>query len=375
MLQALRDEYRIDLLTWYPVDLELANSYFGTALEPGDMRILTIDGPARIIDRMPTALSLLKASLLMRRTRRIAGSYELLVSANNEADFGRPGVQYIHYPWNFRPRPQVDLRWYHQPALLRGYYAFVDRLLPFDPEHVKRNLSLVNSDWTGGVVARHYPGIETHTVHPPVAGTFPSVPWDQREDGVVVLGRISPEKRVELAIEIVRRVRERGHALRLHVIGSVDNRRTYRQVRALARRHHEWVTIHRDLSRDELCSLVARQRYGLHAMEEEHFGIAVGEMVVAGLVPFVPDGGGQREIVACAPEVLWRSADEAVERIIAVHRDAELRQRIRTALAARAETLGTDHFLRRVRHEVAAFAAAHDRRRSDEPRATTRAGG
>ena len=178
----------------------------------------------------------------------------------------------------------------------------------------------MNSEWTGELVRRLYPGIETRVLHPPVAGRFPAVDWNEREDGVVVLGRISSEKRVDLSIEIVRRVRERGYPLRLHVIGSADDRATYRQVKSLMRRHSDWIALHEDISREELVALMSRQRYGLHAMTEEHYGTAVAEMVVAGLVVFVPDGGGQREIVDCLPDLLWRTPEEAVERFVAVLR-------------------------------------------------------
>lgn len=357
MLQALRDDYDLDLLTWRRVDFAAVNRYYGTDLDPTQVRPLPPLVAPRLLDLLPTPAALLKSSLLLRRARSIAGRYEGLVTANNEADFGRPGIQYVHYPWSYRPRPAVDMRWYHATPLLRAYYGLVERVSPFDLEGVRRNLTLVNSDWTAALVRELYPGIRTRTLHPPVAGPFPEVPWEEREDGVVVVGRISAEKRPELAIEIVHRVRERGRALRLHLVGSRDDRATYRNVVTLARRHRDWLRVHEDLPRPELCALMARQRWGLHAMAEEHYGMAVAEMVVAGLVPFVPDGGGQREILEGLPELCWKSGDEAVDRINGIVADPERTQQIRRTLAARREGLGTERFLRQVRAEVAGFLA------------------
>jgi glycosyltransferase involved in cell wall biosynthesis len=357
MLQALRRDYRIDLLSWRPVDLAAVNAYFGTDLEGSDIRPLPLPRVRWLLNLIPTSSTLLKKAVLTRRCRRIAGGYAALLSANNETDFGRPGIQYVHYPWNYRPRPAVDLRWYHSPLLLRGYYAVVDGLSAFDRERVAHNLTMVNSNWTGELVRRLYPGLQPRTVHPPVAGEFPQVPWEEREDGVVVLGRISPEKRVDLAIEVVRRVRQRGYPVLLHVVGSRDDSPTFGQVVELAKEHRDWIELHLDLPRHELCRLLTRQRYGLHAMAEEHYGMAVAEMVVAGLVPFAPDGGGQREILDGVPELLWRTPEDAVEGICTVVEDPDLQRRLRDELAPRKDHLGADRFVREVRDLVGRFVA------------------
>ena len=72
----------------------------------------------------------------------------------NETDYGRKGIQYIHYPTYLRPRPEVDMRWYHAAAGgLNVYYALADRIADFSLARMKQNVSLVNSDWTGGHVS------------------------------------------------------------------------------------------------------------------------------------------------------------------------------------------------------------------------------
>ena len=54
----------------------------------------------------------------MRYTRRFIDRFDVLVGVHNETDYGRRGIQYVHYPTYLRPRPAVDLRWYHRPAAL-----------------------------------------------------------------------------------------------------------------------------------------------------------------------------------------------------------------------------------------------------------------
>jgi glycosyltransferase involved in cell wall biosynthesis len=115
----------------------------------------------------------------------------------------------------------------------------------------------------------------------------------------------------------------------------------------------DWVTLHEHLSRAALRALAAGQRYGIHGMAEEHVGIAVAEMVRAGCIPFVPDGGGQREIVGGDPRLLYPDAADGAERLVRVMDDAALQAELRAALAARAPLLTPAHLMRRFREVVA----------------------
>jgi len=121
---------------------------------------------------------------MLRTVRRLRRAYDLPVTANNEADFGTVGVQYVHYPWNTLPRPDVEIRWYHISILLPLYYRLCRTLSGFAPAGAHRNLTLVNSDWTGRLAHRRH-GFVCRTVYPPVTIEFPPVPWHAREPGFV----------------------------------------------------------------------------------------------------------------------------------------------------------------------------------------------
>jgi hypothetical protein len=51
------------------------------------------------------------------------------------------------------------------------------------------------------------------------------------------------------------------------------------------------------VTRDELRAAVASHRYGIHAMEEEHFGMGPAEILSAGCLLFAHDSGGPVEIL------------------------------------------------------------------------------
>ena len=219
---------------------------------------------------------------------------------------------------------------------------------------MKQNLTLVNSDWIGDKV-REWHGIESTTLYPPVSGEFPEVPWQNREDGFVCIGRISPEKELDDIIDILACVRKQGHDIHLHLIGSPDHPRYYKRIVRRAKANPSWLFINKNPSRDELVRLVATHRYGIHGMKEEHFGMAVAEMVRGGCIVFVPRGGGQLEIVGNDDRLLYGSVEEAVSKIHPVLKDPDLQNALRCHLNQRKELFSTAHFVRQLREIVRTF--------------------
>lgn len=355
MIEALKDVHDVTVCAQVPIDFEAVNRFYGTAIRPSEVAVVRAPSAlARMIGPLPLPLALLKTALFWRRIGSIASRYDVLISGVNEADFGRPGIQYIHYPWNLRPRP--DLRWYHLSLFLQPYYRLCDGLARFSAEGARLNLSLVNSDWTGTLVRRRY-RVATRTVYPPVTATFAEVPWTARQNGFLCVGRFSPEKEIERVIDIVGRVRETAPDVRLHIVGTLDgNYLSYgRRIRRQARVHARWITLYENLPRAELLRLMAGQRYGIHGMRQEHFGIAIAEMMSAGAIVFVPADGGQVEIVGGDERLLYRTCDEAVTKIRRVLGDPDEQARLCAALAARRGRFSIDRFVQSIREIVASF--------------------
>src|SRR5690242_19761841 len=112
-----------------------------------------------------------------------------------------------------------------------------------------RNITLVNSDWTGRLAQQRY-GFVTRTVYPPVTADVPDVPWDKREPGFVCIGRIAPEKELDRVIDIVAGVRRDVPDVTLHIVGTPEDRAYHRRIAARAR--DAGFTLHENLSRAEL---------------------------------------------------------------------------------------------------------------------------
>ena len=94
-----------------------------------------------------------KRSWLMRVCKRIHRDFDVLLTSDSEFDFGRPGVQYVHYLW-MGPRYR-EIQKYGSlkglriiPALLRRVYRPRMKTAEFSFERMMRNLTLANSNWT-----------------------------------------------------------------------------------------------------------------------------------------------------------------------------------------------------------------------------------
>jgi glycosyltransferase involved in cell wall biosynthesis len=155
-------------------------------------------------------------------------------------------------------------------------------------------------------------------------------------------------------LEIVAGVREQIPEVRLHIVGTPDDRRYARRVAARARA--AGFLVHQNLSRAQLVDLVAHQRYGIHGMAEEHFGMAPAELVRAGCIVWVPNGGGQVEIVA-DPRLTYDSVEDAIAKIVRTLRDPAEQAALRAHLAARAPLFSAERFMREIRAAVIEAAA------------------
>ena len=360
-LQALVPEFDVTVLSWWPVDVTPINRFFGTSLRAGSFATIAVPASWRVLpDHLPVPAALIRSSLVMRYTRRVVDDFDVVMGLHNETDYGRRGIQYVHYPTYLRPRPQVDMRWYHafSPAL-NAYYASADRLAGFSLERMKSNLTLCNSRWTGERIERLL-GVQARTVYPPVldAGDVPA--WSTRTCGFVAMGRISPEKEYERVIRIVARVRESAPSVTLTIVGTYDARSAayYRSLVALAQSldpSGSWFSISRDLSRADVRTLLTTTRYGIHGMREEHFGMAPAEMVRAGMVVWVPDGGGQVEIVGKASELRYADEDDAVNKILDVMQQPAEERRLREYLRVHGERFSHVRFMDDMREIVRTF--------------------
>ena len=356
-LQTLCSDFEITLATLDPLDCSGVNRSFGTCLRDGEFEIRT--APAkylRLLKSIPTRGGLLEACLAMRWAQDLdrRAPYDVLLSTSNEMDFGRRGIQYVHYPWHYLPRPEIEMRWFHKiPGALRSYRTFCFGCARGTQEGLRRNLTIANSRFVAERIRQTY-GTTALVVHPPVPGEFLEVPWEHKRLAMAAVGRFDPVKRWERAVGIVESVRERGHELELTLIGHRGDPDCLANLRSLAA-GRPWFRLLSDLDRPALMRELANHRYGIHTMEEEHFGIAPAELQRAGCIPFVHNSGGPAEIVGDDPRLTFDDVPDAVEKISRVLGDSNLQLELCRQVAGRKELFNTDRFCKSMREIVDRF--------------------
>lgn len=353
-IQALSGSYDITVLTHTPFSIQDMNTFYGTRVNENEVTISPT--PYSSMVKLIRRLSLASFHLMMRYAKQRAFSFDLLISTSNEMDLGRPSVQYIHFPVLVDEAAKIagalGDAWYHRESFVRrSYVRLCESLSGYSRERMKSNITLANSSWTAKLIEAVY-HISPIVVYPPVPPVNDGLPWSQRENGFVCVARLAPEKRVERAITILREVRRHYDGIHLHIIGATTDTSYADRIKRMAQMNHDWVFIEGALSRAKLIEMLARHRYGIHTMPNEHFGIGVAEMVKAGCIVFVPASGGQVEVVGGEETLTFKGEREAIENIETVLSNPQLQQELRTRLARQAQVFSVQTFMVRVNEVV-----------------------
>lgn len=365
VIQALYNDYEVTVMTLAKMDFNYVNSWCTTSLKESDFKTLILPKAIQfLIGLIPEdKWDYQQQCVLMRWCKIIRNRFDIIMTASNECDFGKRGIQYVHYPYH-REKYFDEPRSVQKDGFLRFVHRYLKyRLRPwriisgFSYKRMVENLALVNSEWSKKVYRDAY-SAGSVKVYPPIPGRFTTIPWNERENGFVCIGRISSEKRYENIIDILLKVKSHYPDIHLHIIGSrVEyDSEYYEIIYKMVSDNSDWISLHENIPHSKLADLVCHHRYGIHAMPDEHFGIAVGEMVRGGCITFVPDGGGQVEIIGNEPRLLYRSDEEAVEKILHVLADAQEQNALQKRLAARIDLFTTDKFIEQMQQIIQDFS-------------------
>lgn len=355
-LQALQDQSRLTLVTMGRPDLESMNRKYGTTVDENKLEGRFLRLPPGTRKRFDA----LRGFRLARYCRRHARDFDVMISAYNVMDFGVAGIQSIA-DFSFDDALRRELHSangaadgaFTKASLGRSLYLGLARALAGSRgDGWKRNLTVANSEWTRNLLRERF-GVASDVVYPPVAGGFPAVPWNEREDGFVFIGRLVPEKGVRRVIEILGDVRKQK-PVHLHIIGRRERTAHAREVEELCRRNRDWIHLEGEKYGPEKAEFLARHKYGISGCRNEAFGIAVAEMVKAGSLVWVPDGGGQKEIVA-HPGLIYSGRGHAAALILAALGEPAAEAALRYHLEARADLFSSGRFVEEMRGIVRRF--------------------
>jgi glycosyltransferase involved in cell wall biosynthesis len=213
-----------------------------------------------------------------------------------------------------------------------------------------QSVLVANSEWTRNIVQETYRQ-PVKVVYPPVNVSDFNFAVSGRENGFVTIGEIHQRKGQDMMIDIIDQLRSIGIDTHLHVVGGIGNQSYFETVQKKSEKR-SYIHLEGFLDRTELIDLIERHKYGLHGHPREHFGITVAELVAGGSIPFVPNDGGQVEIVNRRTELQYGSVQQAVDKISSVMTNAQLQQDIKSDLNRSISEYSSEKFEKRIKHLV-----------------------
>ena len=316
MLESLKNIYDVSLFTFSQINFSEINQKFGTSLSKDDIDVRVIHPLLKYLsDPHRYSLMTIRQHLLANKFRKVCEDFDLAISAFNEMDLGKPGIQYIHVPL-FAHGNEIARHIFNYPtSTIRTLYQRTCEFLSgYSEERMKKNITITNSQWTADLIKRSF-GMDAKILSPMVVITKINTPWEKRENGFIISGRLTPDKNIESAIEIISKVRKVYPDVHLHIVSSGYDSNYRNNILKLCELNAQWLYLTENLSRSEYQQILSQHRYGIHARANETFGITIAEMVCAGCIPFIPDEGGQLEIVGNNPALKFGNIEEAVDKI------------------------------------------------------------
>lgn len=207
-----------------------------------------------------------------------------------------------------------------QSGLIKGYSdrkSQIFKLLKCAYNHLmKKSTVLTNSKFSRTAILESFESADVQVLSPPVdvdAFRSHSLKSDERQDIILVISRIDPEKNIERALRLARILKKRAIGKRMIIIGTLVQRnlRYFYNLQKTAQdlEIKDYVTFQTNIGLESLFIIMRKAKAYFHPMVGEHFGISIVESMAAGLAPVVPSIGGPTEFVP--RKFQFHSLDEA----------------------------------------------------------------
>ena len=331
--EALREGHEV-YLACESFDVNAFEDFFGVQGLFRNVRLLTYP-PFRPVARK--AVLYQRLIYLQLRLRRIVSKkqgFDLILNTAevaNQPAARLPTVEYCYFPDYFGHLESNALPrlWglYYWPA--RVFYhsrvSQIDRLLAV-------------SDFTREFVRERW-GRESTTLYPPCpVELYNDLVNQPKENLVITVGRIGPEKRMELFLDIARRMPRINFA----IIGSVspENKPYSDALRKAAPNNVSFVLAPLRKVKD----ILGKAKVYVHCALNEHFGITIVEAMAAGCVPVVHNSGGAREIVTNDVGYKWEAVADASTQVGNLIENDTVRRQFSKAAAARSKLFAPEEF-------------------------------
>lgn len=330
--EALREGHEVYLAT-EKFDVDSFEDFFGIQGFFKNVHFLTYPPFQPLIRRAVLYQRLVYHQSRLRKIVSKKRAFDLILNTAevaNQPSTRSPSIEYCYFPDYFSHLESDGLS-----ELWEIYYWPVKAFYHNRVSHIDRLLAV--SNFTRQFVREKW-GRDSTTLYPPCPIDLYDNLQIPKQDLVVTVGRISPEKRMEIFLEIARRLPEVEFA----IVGSItkEGRSYYESLRAAAPINVSFIVS----PLRKVKEVLGRAKIYLHCAQNEHFGITIVEAMAAGCVPLVHDSGGPREIVSDDVGYKWNSMDWAIKKLSSLIKDDDLRTRLSKAAISRAHQFGPEEF-------------------------------
>lgn len=263
-------------------------------------------------------------------------TYDFVFNSNNALRFlpeSTRCLNYVHQP--IPAVPDITKR-YHNSPLLQGY-ALPIRLLQAlsDPPDLTEHPTVTNSHFVAEHFEESFGRPPEAVVYPPCIDAVDCTPIGS--DGVVSLGSFHPNKRQLFQIEVAECLPDTEFT----IIGRTKSEDYYEQCKDAVRdRGLNNVELVPNASSETVETELNENRFFLHSMAFEEFGISVVEAMNHGCIPVIHASGGPTETVP--DESVWfESRAECVD-AIRTYKDTE--PSFRSKCTEHLKSFTTEHF-------------------------------
>jgi glycosyltransferase involved in cell wall biosynthesis len=216
-------------------------------------------------------------------------------------------IRSIDKTYTISPRPYDDIK--KKKKAFRMLNTIYDKMM-------KNTVVLTNSEFSRQAIFKSA-GVDALIVPPPVdIGAFHKsrmTSCKERNNTILVTSRIDPNKKIENAILLAKLLKAKHIAQAIIIVGSLchENLQYYSSLKQRVEDLDlaDFVRFEPTASFERLLELMSKSKAYFHPLPEEPFGISIVEAMSAGLIPIVPDVGGQTEFVP--PKYHYHTLEDA----------------------------------------------------------------
>ena len=232
----------------------------------------------------------------------------------------------INNPKNYKTNLQLSRRKEYFKIIKYGYW------------NLMRNSTVItNSEFSRRAIINALGLHDIYILSPPIdVETFRNIAlmtngYKETNDIILVISRIAPHKKIENAIKLAKILKDNNIGKGMKIVGNLyyyffDYYSELKQM-VLDLGLTDYVTFEINARLDKLISIIRESRVYFHPMVGEHFGMAVLEVMAAGLIPVVPNEGGIIEFVP--KKYQYQSIEHAAEIIMYVFNNLPKTERIK----------------------------------------------